>query len=192
MGRTRSFPDCMTSTQFLAGVAAVACLSTTACTSKNPADGSDDAGAGACAAYESNANVTTPTVSFGSDVVPIMNVSCGTGGATCHGTPGVVALGRPFLGFVEGGTDAGQVISGIVGVNSQEDPSMNLVTVSDPTQSFLMHKVDWDECTLASECAASKTPYTSCGLGMPYGGDQLPQSDRDTIGRWIAQGAQNN
>lgn len=176
-------------THILVGVAAVACLGTTACSSKTSESGSDDGG---CVPYVSNADLTTPTVTFGSDVLPIMNASCGTEGATCHGTPAVVSLQRPFLGIVDGGADAAEIVEGIVGVKSQEDPSMNLVTASDPTNSFLMHKVDGDQCTLASECAASTTPYTNCGLAMPYTEAQLPQSDRDTIRRWIAQGAQNN
>ncbi len=182
--------------RFLTGVAAVACLSTAACTSKSPGSGTDgginDAGGEACVEYESDADLTTPTVSFGSDVVPIMNFSCGIAGSTCHGTPEVVAQQRPYLGLFDGGTDASQVISGIVGVKSQEDPSMNVVTAGDPDNSFLMHKVDWDQCTLAAQCAATKTQYTNCGQGMPYSSDQLPASNLDTIRRWIAQGAKNN
>jgi hypothetical protein len=182
--------------RFLTGVAALACLSTAACTSKNPASGTDggitDAAAEACVEYESDADLTTPTVSFGSDIVPIMNFSCGIAGATCHGTPEVTAQQRPFLGLFDGGTDAGEIISGIVGVKSNEDPTMNVVTASDPANSFLMHKVDWDECTLTAQCAATKTQYTNCGQGMPYSSDQLDQPTRDKIRRWIAQGAKNN
>jgi hypothetical protein len=55
-----------------------------------------------------------------------------------------------------------------------------------------MHKVDWDECTLTAQCAATKTQYTNCGQGMPYSSDQLDQPTRDKIRRWIAQGAKNN
>jgi len=181
--------------RFLAGVAAVACLSTAACTSNNPSTtdgGTTDAGEDVCEPYEPDADLTTPTVSFNKDVVPIMNFSCGIAGATCHGTPSVVAQQRPYLGDFDGGTDASQVISGIVGVKSQEDPSMNIVTASDPAHSFLMHKVDWDECTLAAQCASTTTQYTNCGQGMPYSSDQLDQPTRDTIRRWIAQGAKNN
>ena len=135
----------------------------------------------------------TPTVSFGTDVIPVLERSCGIAGSTCHGTPDVATTQqRPFLGYFDGGTDAAQVVTGLVGVPSNEDPQMSEVAASTPAQSYMMHKLDWDECTLAAACAKGTTQYTDCGQGMPYSSPQLDQPTRDTIRRWIAQGAKNN
>jgi len=183
--------------RLMAVVAGLACLAT-ACTPTNndgfgdAGDDSGDAGDEPCVAYEPDADLTTPVVSFQNDVIPIIQFSCGIAGSTCHGTPDVTAQQRPYLGNFDGGTDNTAVIAGIVGVPSWEEPQMPMVTASDPGNSFLMHKVDWDQCVLAPYCAQGLTQYTDCGQGMPYSSDQLDTPTRDTIRRWIAQGAQNN
>jgi hypothetical protein len=182
-------------------LASLACLSTAACSSSsNPAEakeggaaeGGIDAGAEACSPYESDADLTTPTVSFKTDILPVFTPGCGIAGSTCHGAPDVVQQQRPYLAAEDGGTDAAVVVSGLVGVLSNEDPQMNLVTASDPTNSYLMHKIDGDMCTLAAACAKGQTQYTDCGQQMPYSSPPLDPSTRDTIRRWIAQGAKNN
>jgi hypothetical protein len=182
-----------------AAIGAVACSS-----SSNPGQavhdaGSHDAGVGmdaedeVCLPYESDADLTTPTVSFQTDVLPTLQFSCGIAGATCHGAPSVaISQQRPFLGYFDGGTDASQIVNGMVGVTSNEDPSMAVVKADDPANSYLVHKIDGDQCTLASQCAASQTQYTNCGLQMPYSSQPLDQPTRDTIRRWVAQGAKNN
>lgn len=181
----------------LVGAACVALVCAAACASSNkaaPGDGGGgvDAGDEACVPYVSTANLTTPVVSFNKDVVPIMQLSCAIAGSTCHGTPDVVSEQRPYLGNSDGGTDAAEVIEGLINVASTEAPSLKLVVVGSPTTSFLMHKVDWDQCTLATDCASTTTGYTTCGAGMPYDGNELDVTARDTIRRWIAQGARND
>jgi hypothetical protein len=172
---------------------ALACSNTSSSGSggDNDAAVDNDAGNG-CVAYDSDASLTTPTVSFQTEVIPIFEHSCGVSGATCHGDPSSEkdGLQRPFLGEYDGGTDPAAVISAIVGVASNEDPKMDEVTAGEPTKSYLMHKMDGDQCTLAAGCATGSTPYTNCGQLMPQTTPiPLEQSTRDTIRRWIAQGA---
>jgi hypothetical protein len=149
-----------------------------------------DAGDAGCQAYTSDADLTTPTVSFAGEILPVFQQSCGIAGSTCHGSPTVV--GRPFLDYPDGGADAAAVLSGIVGQPSTENPQMDNVKAGDPANSFLMHKLDGDQCTLASACAKGNSPYPDCGQSMPFSSPLLDPSQRDTIRRWIAQGANNN
>jgi hypothetical protein len=186
----------------LGSLSVAAALSTAACSSSSPhgtasdggtADTGFDAGADVCEPpNESDADLTAPTVSFTTDVVPIFQQSCAIAGGTCHGVPEVVQQQRPYLGDFDGGTDAAVVVKGLVGVASDEDPQMDLVTASSPETSYLMHKMDFDQCNYAADCAKGSTQYTNCGLGMPYSDSELPATDRDTVRRWIAQGASNN
>jgi hypothetical protein len=154
--------------------------------------GTGGADGGACIGpYVSCADLTAPEVSFATDVLPIIQPSCAIAGSTCHGTPDVATTqARPYLGSYDGGTDAAAVVTGLVGVTSNEDPTMPEVTMGDPETSFLMHKLDGDQCQF--DCKASKTQYTDCGQQMPYSSPPLDESQRDTIRRWIAQGAKNN
>jgi hypothetical protein len=183
--------------RFLVGLTCLVCVLAAACSSSNKEtsdaggadDGSTDAG---CVPYESDADLTTPTVSFSNDIVPIMNFSCGIAGSTCHGATNVTLQQRPFLGFFDGGTDASAVVTGIVGVDSQEAPSVKLVAADNPGESFLMHKMDGDECVFMVQCQATTTQYPNCGASMPYSSNLLDPATRDTVRRWIAQGAQNN
>jgi hypothetical protein len=85
------------------------------------------------------------------------------------------------------------VLGGLVGVKSTEDLSMNLVTAGDPAQSFLMHKMDGDQCTLVSQCMMGNSFRPNCGVFMPYQAPTLLDvPTRDTVRRWIAQGAKDN
>lgn len=137
-----------------------------------------------------------PAVSFRSEILPIFQFSCARGGDSCHGDPGVVADHRPFLGIFDG--DGGEsvaqdVFSGLVGIKSTEDLTMNLVTAGDPAASFLMHKLDGDQCTLIAECMVPGSFRPNCGVFMPYQAPTLlPASLRDTVRRWMRQGAPND
>jgi hypothetical protein len=176
----------------LSGLSALACSnSSTSSAGETPDSGGTDSG---CTAYVSEADLTTPTVSFKTDILPIFQQSCGVNGATCHGDIAEedAGLERPFLGLFDGGTDPATVISAIVGVPSNEDPQMKEVTAGSAANSYLMHKLDGDECTLAAACAKGSTIYTTCGANMPFTAASLDVSTRDTIRRWIAQGASNN
>jgi hypothetical protein len=175
----------------------VACSSSskeTADSGPPDACGTGGADSGACIGpYVSCADLTTPDVSFQADILPIFQPGCAIAGSTCHGTPDVATTqARPYLGNFDGGTDAAAVVMGLVGVTSNEDPSMATVTAGDPENSFLMHKLDGDQCQFASACASSKTQYTDCGQQMPYSSPALDDATRDTVRRWIAQGAKNN
>ena len=180
----------------------LASLSVAACSSpskvaEGPPDacgtGGSDSGTCLGTPYVSCADLTTPTVSFAKDIVPIFQPSCAIAGSTCHGTPDVVTTQmRPYLGSFDGGTDAAAVVQGLVGVMSPEDPNVMIVKAGDPANSYMMHKLDGDQCTLASACATGMTMYTDCGQQMPYSSPPLDDATRDIIRRWIAQGARNN
>jgi hypothetical protein len=184
----------------------VFCLSAAGCSPNNggaaPVDPATDGGGGSgdqgdaggtqCTPYTSTADLTTPTVSFAKDVLPTFERSCGIAGATCHGATSVVTVDqRPYLGQFDGGTDAAVVVNGLVGVQSPEDPNLTIVKAADPGNSYLMHKLDGDQCQFAKDCAQGQTQYTDCGQQMPYSSTALDQATRDTIRRWIAQGAKN-
>ena len=64
---------------------------------------------------------------------------------------------------------------------------MPFVTASDPSKSFLQHKIDGDACTLKDQCSNN-----DCGSTMPEGAQLIDVPSRDTIRRWIAQGAVDN
>jgi hypothetical protein len=134
----------------------------------------------------------TQTVSFKSQVLPTFQTSCGIAGSTCHGTGLDPSSGRPFLGDADGGTDPSKVLPGIIGVKATEDPQLSIVKPSDPSNSYMMHKLDGDQMQFAAECATADPMYATCGQRMPYAAPMLDQATIDMIRQWIAQGAQNN
>jgi len=142
-----------------------------------------------CAPYVSDASLASPVL-FSADIVPIFQTNCATAGGTCHGDPD----SYPRLGAVDGGIDAAVVLGSIVGMTSAEDPTMAFVTAGDPEHSYLMHKLDGDQCTLASECAASmfSDDFPNCGSTMPFLSPRLPDGTRDEVRAWIQQGAQGD
>jgi len=150
-------------------------------------------------AYTSCANLTSPTVSFAKDVMPTFNLSCGVSNA-CHQPPANPAvaslvLGCNGMGCPDGGVPAATVIQNIVGKSALENPGMDIVKAGDPANSYLMHKIDGDQCQYATACQATHNPIFSeppCGTQMPYNSGVIDTATRDNIRRWIAQGAQNN
>ena len=65
---------------------------------------------------------------------------------------------------------------------------MPLVTPGSPEKSFLMHKLDADQCAYAAACTVA-----DCGAKMPRDGTMpLAPQNRDNVRRWIAQGAGDN
>jgi hypothetical protein len=153
-----------------------------------PPPSCDEAGA----ADPLTSNLTMPIVSLKNDVAPILQMSCSIAGSTCHGDPSVTMQNRPFFGLPEGGIDTSQLHAAIVGVASSEDPKLALVTPGSLDKSWLWQKVDNQQCSFASDCAAGGSPYPTCGLAMPYNNGALPVSTLDTIARWITQGAKDN
>jgi len=165
--------------------------------------GADDAGvctAGQTQSYVSCADLTTPVVSYRQTIQPVFNASCGVS------SPGMCHAKQPantstkYLIYMGGGADAGvdasEVLAALVNVTAQEDPQMKLVAPGDPGGSYLMHKLDGDQCQFAAACDATRFPLwsepTPCGATMPYTAAQLPTDVRDQVRRWIAQGAKNN
>lgn len=147
--------------------------------------------------YTSCIDLTTPTISFAGDIAPVFVNSCAAAGASCHGDPTLdeKTTGQVFLGYPDGGDfDAAMILSRLVGQTSPENPMMDIIHASDPDASYMMHKLDDDQCLFATTCnATGNTLFRLCGLGMPYGTNMvLDEPTRDKIRRWIAQGAQNN
>jgi|CZKU01.1.fsa_nt_gi hypothetical protein len=145
--------------------------------------------------------VTVPTdVSFAKNVMPIFVASCTISGA-CHGQMNNSSEENLYLGdhTTNTPTTIMQTYMGLVGVASVEDPGMPLVTIGEPSKSYLSHKVVGDQDTLDSECAMTTplcvlgcTTQKPCGVFMPWNGVQLAQSSVDTINNWITQGAKYN
>jgi hypothetical protein len=137
---------------------------------------------GACAAYTvpSGEDLTKPAVSFGIDVQPILVMSCGLSDS-CHGS---TTNGRVFLGSSSVNATPSSVRAGIVNVPSVDLPSMPFVKPGDPANSFLMHKMDGDQCALDAQCTGM-----TCQTSMPQNLPLLDVPTRDVVRRWIAQGA---
>ena len=144
--------------------------------------------AGPCVAYAAPAStdLTTPVMSFKENVMNILNAHCGSG--MCHGSTDN-PTGGLFLGSSgEGGADADAAYSAIVGRPSGELGSMSFVTPGDPARSYLMHKLDGDQCMFETQCTSP-----GCQHSMPSDLEVLLSvSERDIVRRWIAQGAQAN
>jgi hypothetical protein len=152
------------------------------------AGGQSGTGGSACALYvvPSGTNLMQPLVSFKSEVMPIFNASCGL--ANCHATTVDKLAPNFFLGDAMAmGSDEAAVHAAIVGQNSGELPTMPFVSAGHPESSYLMHKVDGDQCHFDAQCVTG-----SCKLPMPNGGTPLTLGARDTLRRWIAQNAPDN
>ncbi len=176
----------------LAAFAGVDCGSSSS--SDNTA--SPDAGcASACCPYvvPSSTDLTSAT-SFQNDVMPIFLNSCSFSG--CHNVASDMGeLGAPtvFLGSKTVPSENSGVYADIVGVASTELPSMDYVKAGDPENSFIMHKADGDQGCYEAMCPALPTDIgPPCGNPMPYQQATLDVTSRDTIRRWIAEGAMNN
>lgn len=150
------------------------------------------------------ASLMTPTAQFARDVLPIFHGSCGFSG--CHGdsrpTAPLVFLYASSGDTTPVSTIGARVHSDIVNRKSVENPSMNYVSPGDPTNSYLMRKLDGALTDIASQCPTGNALYAryestysfanACGGAMPEGLMAIGAMGRDTIRRWIAQGALDN
>jgi hypothetical protein len=161
------------------------------CSSKSNAS-TPEGGSGTCD--------TSMPVSFKSDVIPAFQQNC-TLTQECHGQMGNSAEEDLFLGFDVGmgTTDPMAVYSMLVGVHSEEDPAMNLVTAGDLSTSYLWQKLQNTQNNFASACAKATcidcNADSPCGGLMPYDGELLAMTDPQnlcSIQSWITQGAKNN
>ena len=166
-------------------------------TSSSSGGGGGGGGAGACDVKADGCfdytcfKADSPVVGFKADVLPIFRTSCGLS-ASCHGSesgPG----GQHYLGPKNDDPEptAAQIqiiFDQWVGQTPVVSAGMNLITPKDPEHSFFMYKLDGLECGTLT-CASDDT---CLGL-MPLGNsDPMPIAQRDTIRRWIAQGAKND
>ena len=138
-----------------------------------------DGGAGGCKLYQvpPTLDLTNPVRSFSADVLPILTARCGT---ACHGTT------SPAGNLTLAGS-AAAVYGALVGKQSGELGSMSFVATGDPARSFLMHKLDGDQCVYNDQCAGG-----TCQQTMPMSGGALSDAQRDTVRQWIYQGAASN
>ena len=90
----------------------------------------------------------------------------------CHTGVGAALPGSQNL------TTVANTYAALVNVASQEVPALMRVKPGDPTNSYVIHKL---------EGAADIT-----GVRMPAGGPYLDQATIDSIKNWIASGAPNN
>jgi hypothetical protein len=95
----------------------------------------------------------------------------------CHGASGGLGgLGACSTGWAS-----------LVGVASTELPTMSRVTPGDPTNSWLVQKLDGTQGNFTAQCTGG-----SCGSQMPLGQSPLPAAVRDAIRTWITNGAVND
>jgi hypothetical protein len=156
-------------------------LALAACGTPPPTWGAD---AGECMAYmpPPTTDLMTPTVSFKTDVMPVFTKNCSS--SSCHGIADS-PRGDLFLGAqLAKGSDASTVYASLVGKPSSQLAAMPYVTAGDPANSYLMHKLDADQCMFETACVGH-----DCQQSMPYATSALPVETRDVVRRWIAQGA---
>jgi hypothetical protein len=139
--------------------------------------------AGPCVPYmvPAGTNLMTPAVSFTADVMPVFQANCAS--ASCHG----LSQSTTGLALGNGATNATTAYTRLVGPMSGELATMPYVTAGEPGNSFLMHKMDADLCSLDAACSGG-----SCQRPMPYDVGVLPVDQRDIVRRWIAQGASSD
>jgi len=141
----------------------------------------DTGGGPSCDDYSPPAgfDAMLPAVSFSKDVMPIFGQSCAF--STCHGST-VGSSNGVFLG-----KDAPRVHAAIVGPKGDELATMPFVTPGNPRESYLMRMMDGSQCALDAQCSGG-----SCQGSMPKNEVLLDLATRDTVRRWIAQGAKND
>jgi hypothetical protein len=123
-------------------------------------------------------SLSTPVASFENDVAPVLAKSCAF--SSCHGSRTPANRGI----FLDAKPENIAEVKSALRANARSAPSLSYVAPGDPDKSFLMHKLDGDQCVVSESCTGG-----DCGKSMPEGNELLPESSRDAIRRWIAQGA---
>ena len=93
--------------------------------------------------------------------------------SSCHGGPSAY----PALG-------PGVDYDALVTATSRQVPALRLVAPGDPTQSWLMIKLD-GTMAVRAECRAARV----CGDSMPQGVPVLGGGERELVREWIRLGA---
>jgi hypothetical protein len=153
---------------------------TVACGSSGDVGTSTDSARTCSADVTPASDLASPVVTFETDVAPIFAKACAF--SSCHGSHTVTANHGVFLGAA--GADGMSAVKTSLESASHALPSMKYVVPGDVANSFVLHKLDGSLCGLDAQCVGG-----SCGKSMPEGNDLLPQASRDTVRRWIAQGA---
>lgn len=126
----------------------------------------DEQGAGSTAS--GTVLVAGAVVSFTAEIQPLFNNRC----VACHS--GASPSGGLNLAEAE-------AYGNIVGVASQQLPTILLVGPFDPESSYLFHKIRGTQASVGGS-----------GAQMPPIGDPLSTAEQEKVRLWIQQGAQNN
>ncbi len=106
------------------------------------------------------------TVSFAQDIQPVFNQNCALSG--CH-TGSFPAAGLNL--------QSSQAYNNIVNIPSSQRSSLNLITPSDPDNSYLIRKIKGEDIS---------------GSRMPLSRSALDMTTIATFETWVREGAQNN
>ena len=147
---------------------------------------SSSSSANMCKVYDppSDFVATTPAVSFKTDVAPIFQKSCAF--SSCHGNENGGNQANLYLG-----DDKAKIFTNLVGFTATKYPQMPRIAANDAKNSYLMHKIDGDSCTLPS-CSGACANTMPDDTAIDQSPSLLTVAQRDTFRRWILQGAQNN
>ncbi len=121
-------------------------------------------------AVPGTAQITVEVVTLTNHVQPIFSASCALAG--CH-TGASPQEGQNL--------SAGLAWSNTVNVASAQLPTMNRVTPGNPSQSYLVHKIEGTQLSVGGS-----------GVQMPEGGPPLSSQNIAIIRSWITKGALDN
>jgi uncharacterized protein (TIGR03118 family) len=122
-----------------------------------------------------NSAPVTVTVNNAAPAATLTELQAQVFGPICSGCHNGVGTSLPG---VQNLTSAAATYASLVNVASIEQPNLERVKPGDPTDSYVIHKL---------EGLAGIT-----GARMPFGGPYLSTATMDQIESWIAAGAQNN
>ena len=117
--------------------------------------------------------------SFRKDVIPVLTGSCSL--SSCHGDRN----GNPGVGIYLPLGDPEGIYQDLMR-ESRLAPGVKFVVPRDPANSFLYAKITGDLAKFAASCSSG-----GCGEPMPPGA-KISSADRDTVQKWITEGAANN
>jgi hypothetical protein len=119
--------------------------------------------------------VAKPNPSFGADILPALQGSCGSTATSCHG-------GASPTGHVVFSGTAIQVYTQLVNATPANAPAgYLLVKQGDTAHSWILEKVTKDQ-----------PGGSGFGTRMPQAAPNLCQPTVDTLSAWISAGAANN
>ncbi len=150
---------------------------------------SGGANGAACADF----GAVTGTVSFSKNVIPIFQRACNFD--ACHAATSSqpqegLALGNNVMDGTMAAKDIATVHDDIVGKNSKRS-TLHLVEASDPSRSWLVAKIRYEDFADCAAVSGSCTPK-GCGGRMPQNNPPLSDADVNTIVAWVKGGAKND